>query len=303
MAAAAAVTGELHDIVDLAKPDGQAAPPPPNAADAIAAGTAAARSKAVGGAPPTEQLDAVPTAPPAMPALDAQADLGKPGPSTAAVAAAAGAATAAAATAAATQAAVAKAAPTVSPSTDVPTAPGEPTPSTSAPKQPLELKGDVPEPAVQPAPVPTTPASGFDLGALPNVFRRKRRVQARKVRRVIRHIDPWSVLTFSVLFHLCVFAALLLASVLVWNAAEAAGTIENLEAFILELGDYETFEIKGDVVFRASVAIAGILTLASSVLLVLLTVVFNLISDLVGGIRLTVIEEETVRVRRKKQAS
>ena len=46
--------------------------------------------------------------------------------------------------------------------------------------------------------------------------------------------------------------------------------------------------------------IAGILTLASSVLVVLLTVVFNLISDLVGGIRLTVIEEETVRVRRKR---
>ena len=132
-----------------------------------------------------------------------------------------------------------------------------------------------------------------------NFFRRTRRLQSRKVRRVVRHIDPWSVLTFSVLFHLCVFAALLLASVLVWNAAEAAGTIENLETFILELGDYETFEIKGDVVFQAAVAIAGILTLASSVLLVLLTVVFNLISDLVGGIRLTVIEEETVRVRRK----
>ncbi|MEM9566261.1 MAG: DUF3566 domain-containing protein [Actinomycetota bacterium] len=140
----------------------------------------------------------------------------------------------------------------------------------------------------------------FRRGSWINLFRRSRRLQSRKVRRVVRHVDPWSVLTFSVLFHLCVFAALLLASVLVWNAAEAAGTIEDLEGFILELGDYETFEIKGDVVFRAAVAIAGILTLASSVLLVLLTVVFNLISDLVGGIRMTVIEEETVRVRRRK---
>jgi hypothetical protein len=130
---------------------------------------------------------------------------------------------------------------------------------------------------------------------------RSHRVRARKVRRVIRHIDPWSVLTFSVLFHLCVFASLLLASVLVWNAAVAAGTIENIESFIRELGDYETFQIKGDVVFRAAMVIAGILTLASSVLAVLLTVVFNLISDLVGGIRVTVVEEETVRVRRRIQ--
>ena len=130
-------------------------------------------------------------------------------------------------------------------------------------------------------------------------FKRTRRVRARKVRRVVRHIDPWSVLTFSVLFHLCVFAALLLSSVLVWNAAVAAGTIENIESFIRELGDYKTYEIKGDVVFRAAMVVAGILTLASSVLMVLLTVVFNLISDLVGGIRFTVVEEETVRVRRK----
>jgi hypothetical protein len=132
------------------------------------------------------------------------------------------------------------------------------------------------------------------------LFKRKHRVRARKVRRVVRHVDPWSVLTFSVLFHLCLYAALLLASVLVWNAAVAAGTIENIESFIRELGDYKTYEIKGDVVFRAAMVIAGILTLASSVLVVLLTVVFNLISDLVGGIRLTVVEEETVRVRRRR---
>ncbi|MDH3303274.1 MAG: DUF3566 domain-containing protein [Acidimicrobiia bacterium] len=128
----------------------------------------------------------------------------------------------------------------------------------------------------------------------------RRRLQARKVRRVIRHIDPWSVLTFSVMFHLCLFAALLLASALVFNVAEEAGTIENLESFIRELGDYETFEIDGQAIFKAAVAIAGILTLAASVLVVLLTVMFNLLSDLLGGVRITVIEEETVRVKPKK---
>ena len=133
-----------------------------------------------------------------------------------------------------------------------------------------------------------------------NVLRRSNRVRARKVRRVVRHIDPWSVLTFSVLFHLSVYAALLLASRLVWGAADAAGTIENLESFIQELGDYETYEIDGTVVAKAAAVIAGILTLASTVMMVLLTVVFNLISDIVGGIRMTVIEEETVRVRRRR---
>jgi len=106
-----------------------------------------------------------------------------------------------------------------------------------------------------------------------------------------------------VLFHLCLFAALLLASVLVWNVAAEAGTIENMESFIRELGDYETFEIDGEAIFRAAVAIAGIMTLAASVLVVLLTVMFNLLSDLLGGVRITVIEEETVRVKPKKDKS
>jgi hypothetical protein len=133
--------------------------------------------------------------------------------------------------------------------------------------------------------------------------KRRRRLRARKSRRVIRHIDPWSVLTFSVLFHMVVFAALLLSSVLVWNAAIASGMVENVESFIQELGDYETFTINADVMFRAAIVIAGMLTLASSVMVVLLTVVFNLISDLVGGIRVTVIEEETVRVPIDKKRS
>ena len=132
-------------------------------------------------------------------------------------------------------------------------------------------------------------------------FGRRRRLRARKVRRVIRHIDPWSVLTFSVLFHLALFTALLLAGVLLWNAAIRAGTVERVESFIEQIGDYEAFEIDSAQIFRSAVIIGATLTLASSVLLVLLTVVFNLISDLIGGIRVTVIEEETVQLRPKKR--
>ena len=179
-----------------------------------------------------------------------------------------------------------------------------PPPFVGDPAPPLDPAAFVGESAVPDAAVVQPPKADL-TGRLPQLLdqgflKRARRVRARKVRRVVRHIDPWSVLTFSVLFFLCLFAALLLASVLVWNAAVAAGTIENIESFIREIGDYQTYEIKGDVVFRAAMVIMGILTLAASVMVVLLVVVFNLISDLVGGIRVTVIEEETVRVRRRQ---
>lgn len=127
------------------------------------------------------------------------------------------------------------------------------------------------------------------------------KLKARKVRRVVRHIDPWSVLRFSVIFHIVLFGALLLASVLVWNAAELAGVVENIESLIAELASLDEFTIDESALFRAALVSAAMLTLASSVLLVLLSVVFNLISDLTGGIRFTVIEEERVRVVRRAQ--
>ena len=128
------------------------------------------------------------------------------------------------------------------------------------------------------------------------------KLKARKVRRVVRHVDPWSVLRFSILFHVVLFGALLLSAVLVWNAAELAGVVENLESLIAELGSLEEFVIDESAVFRAALVGAAMMTLASSVLLVLLSVVFNLISDLTGGIRFTVIEEERVRTVRRAQS-
>ena len=162
----------------------------------------------------------------------------------------------------------------------------------------LDAGGDPSEPLLDTdvalAPVGVAPAkTGY----------RPKRIRAKKTRRVIRHIDPWSVLTFSVLFHLALYAAFLLASVLVWKTLEASGMVENIEDFIIALGDYETYQINADVLFRAGVIIAGILTVASTILSVLLSVVFNLISDLVGGIRVTVLEEETVRLPSKKSAT
>jgi len=127
------------------------------------------------------------------------------------------------------------------------------------------------------------------------------KLKARKVRRVVRHVDPWSVLRFSVIFHVVLFGALLITSVLVWNAANLAGVVENLESLIAQLTSADEFVINEQAVFRAALVSAAMLTLASSVMLVLVSVIFNLISDLTGGIRFTVIEEERVRTVRRAQ--
>lgn len=121
------------------------------------------------------------------------------------------------------------------------------------------------------------------------------RLRARKVKRVIRHVDPWSVLKVSLAFYACLFVIFMVAGALLWNLAAAAGTIHGIEGFIKEAGAFKTFSFEGAVIFRAAFLGGLVLVIAGSAFNVLLAVLFNLISDLVGGVRITVIEEETAR--------
>jgi hypothetical protein len=103
------------------------------------------------------------------------------------------------------------------------------------------------------------------------------------------------VLKLSLLFYACVCIVVLVAGVLLWNLASAAGTTDDIEGFIKELFSFESYEFDGPKIFRASALIGGILVIAGTAFNVLIAVLFNLISDLVGGLRVTVIEEETGR--------
>jgi Transmembrane domain of unknown function (DUF3566) len=125
--------------------------------------------------------------------------------------------------------------------------------------------------------------------------RQMRRLRARKVKRVIRHFDPWSVLKVSLFFYFCLFVVLMVAGIVLWNVAAAAGTISDIEGFFKDAGAFETFSFDGPTILRASVLVGLILVIAGTAFNVLLAVLFNLISDLVGGVRVTVIEEESAR--------
>jgi hypothetical protein len=125
--------------------------------------------------------------------------------------------------------------------------------------------------------------------------RKLNRLRARKVRRVVRHVDPWSVLLVSLGFYLCLFVILMVAGVLLWTVASTTGTIEQLEGVIKESFAEKSFSFEGTKIFRASLLGGLVLVIAGSAFNVLLCTLFNLMSDLVGGIRVTVIEEETAK--------
>jgi hypothetical protein len=121
------------------------------------------------------------------------------------------------------------------------------------------------------------------------------RLLARRVRRVVRRLDPWSVLKVSLVFYLCGYIVTMVAGILLWNIAQRADVITKIEDFVEELGAYERFELLPDVILQRSLLVGAILVVVLTGLTVLATVLFNLISDLVGGIRVVIIEEDTAR--------
>ena len=127
--------------------------------------------------------------------------------------------------------------------------------------------------------------------------RRADRMQARKTHRLVRHIEPWSVLKISLIFFFCIWVILLTAAVLLWQVAASSGIIDNIESFIEEIFALEkgSFSFEAGQMFRAYAVGGLVMVVAATGFTVLLAVLFNLISDLTGGVRVTVVEEETAR--------
>ena len=130
--------------------------------------------------------------------------------------------------------------------------------------------------------------------------RSNRRLRARRVRRLVRHVEPWSVLKVSLVLYFCAWAVMLFVGVTLWNLAVNSGLVADVENFAVELFALESFKINPDQIFRIAAVGGLVLVLAGSGLTVLGAVLFNLISDVTGGVRLTVVEEETARPRPRR---
>ena len=117
--------------------------------------------------------------------------------------------------------------------------------------------------------------------------------RVRRVTRVVRDVDPWSVLKVGLVFHFVLYVTLLVAAVLLWSVASATGTIDNIERFFESFG-WESFQFDGSALFVNTLILGLFGVVILTALWVLAATVFNLITDLVGGIRVSVLEEEVV---------
>lgn len=117
--------------------------------------------------------------------------------------------------------------------------------------------------------------------------------RVRRVTRVVRDVDAWSVFKVALVVHAALYVVALVTGLLLWNVASATGTIDNIESFLTSFG-WDSFTFKGGQMFTSGALFGLFMVILGTGLWVLAAVIFNLVTELVGGVRVTVLEEEVV---------
>ena len=163
---------------------------------------------------------------------------------------------------------------------------GEPEPT-----RPIKIVGAPPADDLAPAELPASDVVADD--DLEPEMRKVRR--GRRVKRVIRRIELWSVLKLALVFYTCMYVVVMGALVIIWGFAYQAGLVDNFESFANDVG-FEHWQFYGEHMFRQAAVIGGVMVVGATVLTVLATALVNVISELTGGIRIVVIEEDIILV-------
>jgi hypothetical protein len=115
---------------------------------------------------------------------------------------------------------------------------------------------------------------------------------ARRVRRVVSKVDSLSVLRFSLLLYLSFYLVVVVAATVLWLVATVVGVVDNVERFISGLFALESFHFEAWAIFRGLTVGGLIVVMIGTGVNVLISVLYNLISDVVGGVAVVVSEEE-----------
>jgi len=119
-------------------------------------------------------------------------------------------------------------------------------------------------------------------------------VKVNRVRRIIRKIDPWTVLKVTLVLNFVVALTVVLGVSILWVLLVNAGVPQGLEdiARRLALLDADASLVGNiETLFTGVVSLAAVYMLTQTALATIAAFFYNLVSDLVGGIEVIVLEE------------
>lgn len=127
-----------------------------------------------------------------------------------------------------------------------------------------------------------------------NVPPRRNLVRIRGMR--IRRIRLWSLTKMAAVFFALGYAAVLVSGVLAWNLANQLGLIAEVEEMVVTSLGLETFEVAGGALFEVFAVVTGALAAFAFVVTLLLGLIYNAATAVLGGIAL-----ETGPLRRPRR--
>ena len=119
------------------------------------------------------------------------------------------------------------------------------------------------------------------------------RAASRKARVVVRRVEPWSILKFSLLFYFCLMLIFLFALVILYWILGVIGVLDSLSHLLSTagFGNPKTgFHFHGYWIFSRLFLIGLAGTVVWSLVNLFVALLYNLVSDVVGGVQVTLSE-------------
>jgi len=125
----------------------------------------------------------------------------------------------------------------------------------------------------------------------------------RRSRVIIHKVGPLSVLRWSLFFYFCVFMIFFIAAWMIFGVLDAAGVLKTIGEFLgsLSLGTCEAqagqetskciFYFDQGWIFSRLFVAGVVVVVIWSVINTLVSLLYNLVSDVIGGIEMTLVEK------------
>jgi hypothetical protein len=118
----------------------------------------------------------------------------------------------------------------------------------------------------------------------------------RRARLALKRIDPWSVMKFSFAVSIVLFIVMIVATTVLYVALDAMGVFDSVNETLGSLigGGEGSFDFK--ITAKGVIGIAALLGIVNMVLFTALATlgafIYNVCADLVGGIQVTLAEQD-----------